>query len=115
MKLARMFYQHQWHIRLRNMRKSLQNKSPETAKILLNLTSDGLNTGLKIKYVVLYVGNLYKPFWTKTISGLAGGSGKVKIWPRIKTSLSKLQASEPSRGPKWAKNIGSGLKSIRGS
>ena len=33
-----------------------------------------------MKHVVLYVGHLYKPFWTKKIwPGWEGGSGKVKI------------------------------------
>ena len=33
-----------------------------------------------MKHVVLYVGHLYKPFWTKKIwPGWQGGSGKVKI------------------------------------
>ena len=39
---------------------------------------------LNIKHVVLYVGHLYKPFWTKKIDRVGGGGGsrKVKIWPR---------------------------------
>ena len=37
-----------------------------------------------MKHVVLYVGHLYKPFWTKKIwPGWQGGSGKVNIWPRM--------------------------------
>ena len=33
-----------------------------------------------MKHVVLYVGHMYKPFWTKKIwPGWQGGSGKVKI------------------------------------
>ena len=34
-----------------------------------------------MKHVVLYVGHLYKPFWTKKIwPGRQEGPGKVKIW-----------------------------------
>ena len=34
-----------------------------------------------LKHVVLYVGHLYKPFWTKKIwPGRQEGPGKVKIW-----------------------------------
>ena len=37
-----------------------------------------------MKHVVLYVGHLYKLFWTKKIwPGWQGGSKKVKIWPRM--------------------------------
>ena len=46
-----------------------------------------------MKHVVLYVGNLYKPFWTKkNRPGWQGGSGKVKImhwctWPIEMTQM----------------------------
>ena len=37
-----------------------------------------------MKHVVLYVGHLYKPFWTKKIwPGWQGGSEKVQILPRM--------------------------------
>ena len=53
--------------------------------IPLNLTSEGLKyppeDEFNIKHVVLYVGHLYKPFWTKKIwLGRQEGPGKVKIW-----------------------------------
>ena len=37
-----------------------------------------------MKHVVLYVGHLYKLFWTKKIDRVGkGGSKKAKIWPRM--------------------------------
>ena len=40
---------------------------------------------LDTKHVVIYVGHLYRQFWTKKVwPGWQGGSGKVKIWPRMR-------------------------------
>ena len=58
------------------------------AKVLLNLASEGLKYPPEVrvehKHVVLHAGHLYKSFWTKFFwPGWQGGSGKVKIWPRM--------------------------------
>ena len=65
-------------------------------KILLNLTSE--------------------PFWTKKIwLGWQGGSGKVKIWPRMGLAYVHFWLWSPLETPKWVKDPRNGLKSIRGS
>ena len=61
-----------------------------------------------MKYVVLFVGQLYKPFQTiKIWLSWHGGSGKVKICPRMawiwlwsRPEAPKL-VNEPWNGPKW--------------
>ena len=69
-----------------------------------------------MKHVVLYVGHMYKPFWTKKIwPGWQGGSGKVKIWPRMGLAYVHFWLWSPLETPKWVKDPRNGLKSIRGS
>ena len=49
-----------------------------------------------MKHVVLYVGHLYKPFWTKKNDRVGrGGQGRSKYCPE----WASLLALEPSRGP----------------
>ena len=69
-----------------------------------------------MKLVVLYVGHLYKLFWTKKIwPGWQGGSKKVKIWPRMGLAFIYFWPRSLLEAPKWVKDPGNGLKSIRGS
>ena len=69
-----------------------------------------------MKHVVLYVGHMYKPFWTKKIwPGWQGGSGKVKIGQNIAQNgpcfwlRSLLEApkwvKDPWNGPKWSPQL----------
>ena len=45
-----------------------------------------------MKHVVLYVGHMYKPFWTKKIwPGWQEGPGKVKIWHIWVISMGNVQ------------------------
>ena len=70
---------------------------------------------LKVKHVVPYLGHMYKPFWTmKNWSGWQGGSGKVKIWPRMGLAYVHFWLWSPLETPKWGQDPGNGLKSIRG-
>ena len=69
-----------------------------------------------MKHVILYVGHLCKVFWTKKIwPGWQGGSKKVKIWPRMGLAFIYFWPWSLLEAPKWVKDPGNGLKSIRGS
>ena len=69
-----------------------------------------------MKHVILYVGHLYKLFWIKKIwPGWQGGSINVKIWPRMGLAIIYLWPRSLLEAPKWVKDPGNGLKSIRGS
>ena len=69
-----------------------------------------------MKHVVLYVGQLYKLFWTKKIDRVGrGGSKKAKIWPRMGLAFIYFWPRSLLEAPKWVKDPGNGLKSIRGS
>ena len=69
-----------------------------------------------MKHVVLYVGHLYKLFWTKKIwPGWQGGSKNVKIWPWMGLAFIFLWLRSLLEAPKWVKDPGNGLKSVRGS
>ena len=66
-----------------------------------------------MKHVVIYVGHLYKPFWTKkSLTGLAGG---VREGPNIAKYGPRFWLLSPLEAPKWVQDPGNGLKSIRGS
>ena len=66
-----------------------------------------------MKHVVLYVGNLYKPFWTKKIwPGWQGGSGKVQILPNMGLVFGFWALKRPLNGsrtpemdPKWSPQL----------
>ena len=98
-----------------------KNQSLERAKIPLNLTSaEGLNTPQRcefnMKHVVLYVGHMYKPFWTKkNWPGWQGGSGKVKIGQNIAQNRPRFWLWSPREAPKWVEDSWKGFKSTRGS
>ena len=69
-----------------------------------------------MKHVVLYVGHLYKPFWTnKNWPGWQGGSGKVKIGQNTAQNGPRFWLWSPLEAPKWVQDPGNGLKSIRGN
>ena len=61
-----------------------------------------------MKHVVLYVGHLYKPFWPGWQGGVREGPNIAKYGPHF-WLLSPLEA------PKWVRDPGDGLKSIRES
>ena len=55
-------------------------------------------------------------FWTKkNWPGWQGGSKKVKIWPRMGLAFIYFWPRSLLEAPKWVKDPGNGLKSIRGS
>merc|ERR1712218_758789 len=65
-----------------------------------------------MKHVVLYVGHLYKPFLTKKkMTRLAGG---VREGPNIAKYGPHFWLWSPLEAPKWVRDPGNGLKSIRG-
>ena len=69
-----------------------------------------------MKYVVLYVGHSYKPFWTKrNWPGWQGGSGKIKIGQNIDQNGPHFWLWSPLKAPKWVKDPWKGFKSTRGS
>ena len=69
-----------------------------------------------MKHVVLYVGHLYKLFWTKKFDWVGrAGSKKVKIWLRMGLAFINFWPRSLLEAPKWVKDPGNGLKSIRGS
>ena len=76
-------------------------RSPERAKIppksdFRRPIMPAQRCKLNIKHVVLYVGYLYKPFWTKKIDRVGrGGQGRSKYCPE----WASLLALEPSGGP----------------
>ena len=56
---------------------------------------------------------MYKPFWTKKIwPGWQGGSGKVKIWPRMGLAYIHFWLQSLLESPKWVKDSGNGPKMI---
>ena len=59
-----------------------------------------------MKHVLLYVGHIYKPFWTKTIYRVGrGGSKKVKIWPRMGLAYQNFSFGALwLLDPKWPSN-----------
>ena len=58
-----------------------------------------------MKHVVLYVGHMYKPFWTKkNWPGWQGGSGKVKIGQNIANNGPCFWLRSPLETPKWVKD-----------
>ena len=58
-----------------------------------------------MKHVVLYVGHLYKLFWTKKIwPGWQGGSKNVKIWPRMDLAFIYLWPQSLLEAPKCVKD-----------
>ena len=64
-----------------------------------------------MKHVVLYVGHMYKPFWTKKIwPGWQGGSGKVKIGQNIAQNGPRFWLWSPLEAPKWVKDPWNGPK-----
>ena len=66
-----------------------------------------------MKHVVLYVGHLYKLFWTKKIwPGWQGGSKKVKIWPRMGLAFIYFWPRSLLEAPKWVKDPGNTPKMI---
>ena len=66
-----------------------------------------------MKHVVLYVGHMYKPFWTKKIwPGWQGGSGKVKIWPRMGLTYIHFWLRSLLDAPKCVKDSGNGPQMI---
>ena len=105
---------------------------PKTTKIALKLTLKGLKCPnrceLNIENVVLFVGHSYKPFGTMKIwPSWQGGSGKVKICPRMawiwlwsRSEAPKL-VSDPWNGPKmvpptapdWFESISLSFKALQ--
>ena len=66
-----------------------------------------------MKHVVLYVGHLYKLFWTKkNWPGWQGGSKKVKIWPRMGLAFIYFWPRSLLEAPKWVKDPGNTPKMI---
>ena len=60
--------------------------------------------------------NLYKLFWTKKIDRVGrGGAKKAKLWPRMGLAFIYFWPRSLLEAPKWVKDPGNGLKSIRGS
>ena len=58
-----------------------------------------------MKHVVLYVGHMYKPFWTKkNWPGWQGGSGKVKIGQNIDQNGPRFWLWSPREAPTWVKD-----------
>ena len=55
---------------------------------------------------------MYKPFWTKKLTGLAGG---VREGQNMAQNGPLLWLRSPLETPKWVKDPRNGLKSIRGS
>ena len=62
-----------------------------------------------MKHVVLYVGHLYKPFWTKKIDRVCRGRSKmVKIWSRMGLCYLHFWLQGLLEAPKWVKDPGYG-------
>ena len=67
-----------------------------------------------MKYVELYVGHSYKPFWTKrNWPGWQGGSGKIKIGQNIDQNGPHFWLWSPLKAPKWVKDPWKEFKSTR--
>ena len=63
-----------------------------------------------MKHVVLYVGHMYKPFWTKTFwPGWQGGSGKIKIGQNVDQNGPRFWLWSPLEAPKWVKDPRNGF------
>ena len=94
-----------------------QKKSQNGAQTPLNLTSEGLKYPPEVRVQHETCSNICgTPVQAildqKNLTGLAGG---VNIWPRLGLAFIYFWPRSLLEAPKWVKDPGNGLKSIRGS